>query len=123
VAGEAEALAKAATEVAERLAQRITQNWKGKVEGVRTLKLVVSGLSGYDELKLLRESLKKNIEDVEEIWERSFDAGTAKIDLEVSGSPQIVTDRLSTLKVNGKQVRVISFTANTVNLTIGSSKK
>jgi hypothetical protein len=121
-AGEAEALRRAADEVAERLSQQILQNWKGKVEGTRTVRLVVSGLSGYDDLKEFQLALRENVEEVEEVWERSFEARTANLDVEIASSSRNLADQLSTLSVLGRPVKISSFTSNVVQLSLGTKK-
>jgi hypothetical protein len=121
-AGEAEALGKASEEAAENVSRQIIANWKGKVEGARTVRLVVSGIDGYEDLKSLKKTVKEQIEEVEEVWERSFEASTARIDLEVTSSARNLADRLSSLSVHGKPLRITSFTANVVEVTIGKRK-
>jgi hypothetical protein len=117
--GEAEAMGKAAGEAAERVAQQVLASWKGKVDGVRTVRLVVTGVDGYDDLKLFKKSMTDQIEDVEEVWERSFEADTAKMDVEIASSARDLADRLSSLSVQGKPVNVTSFTANVVQIALG----
>ncbi|UFS70736.1 flagellar assembly protein T N-terminal domain-containing protein [Geomonas sp. RF6] len=119
-AGEAEALGKAAEEVAESLSRQILANWKRKVEGTRTVRLVVSGLGGYDDLKSLKTTLKEKVEDLEDIWERGFEGHTANIDLEVTSSSSSLAEQLSALSVRGQPIEVVSFTPNVLQLTLRS---
>jgi hypothetical protein len=121
-AGEAEALGKAAREVAEQLSQQILANWRGKAEGTRTVRLAVSGLGGYDDLRSFKAALREGVEGVEEIWERSFEAGAAKFDVELAPSSSDLVEALSALSVQGKPVRITSFTSNVVQLTVGTRK-
>jgi hypothetical protein len=121
-AGEAEALGRAAEEVAERLSQQILANWKRKLEGTRMVRLVVSGLGGYDDLKSFKSILREQIEELEEIWERSFESSSAKIDIEIASSSQNLAEQLSSLSVQGKSIKITSFTPNVVQLTIGTRK-
>jgi len=121
-AGEAAALQKAATEVAEHISQQVLANWKGKAEGTRMVRLAVSGLGGYDELRSFKAAVREKVEGVEEIWERSFEAGAAKMDLELAPSSADLVEALSSLSVQGKPVKITSFTSNVVQLTVGTRK-
>ena len=113
----------AADEVAERLSQQILANWKGKVEGSRVVRLVLSEIAEFGELKAFKQTLREEVDQVEEIWDRSFEGNTAKMDVEiVSSSSGNFVDQLSSLSVHGKPVRVISFTSNVVQLAIGARK-
>lgn len=121
--GEAEALGKAAGEVAERLSQQVMANWTAKLEGTRSVRLVVSGLGGYDDLKSFKALLREHVEELEEIFERSFDANTAKLDLELTPSSADLADQLSTLSLEGRAFNITSFTPNVIQLTIGTKKR
>lgn len=121
-AGEAQALQQAAGEVAEHLAQQILANWRGKAEGTRTVRLAVSGLGSYDDLRSLKAALRERIEGIEEIWERSFEAGAAKMDIEIAPSSGDLVEALSSLSVQGKPVKITSFTTNVVKLSVGTRK-
>jgi len=117
VTGGSEALKKASLEISDKLMSQILAKWKKRVSGIYMIKLMVSGLK-FDRIKEFRQFLKDQTDNIEEIYDRSYKDGVAKLDMEVSGSTRDIAEELSGKKFRGGTIEVKSFTSNVVEITI-----
>ncbi|HBA88499.1 MAG TPA: hypothetical protein DCZ75_11125 [Geobacter sp.] len=119
-AGGAQALEKAAGELADKLQKQILEKWKRRVLRSGIVKLVASGLT-YEDLREFEAQLRDKIDEVEDVYQRGFSGDTAKMDLEVTGSAKEIAAGISNMEFKGGVVKITSLSANTVELQI--SKK
>lgn len=117
ITGGSEALKKASAEISDKLNSQILAKWKKRVNGAHAVKLSVSGVK-FDNLKAFREFLKDKLENIEEIYDRSYKDGIAKMDVEISGSTKEMAEELSGKKFNNGLLEVTSFTSNIIELKI-----
>lgn len=117
VAGGAQALEKAAGECAEKLQKQILEKWKRRVTRSGIVKLVASGLT-YEELKDFEAQLRERVDDVEEIYQRGFSEGTAKMDVEIVGTAKEIAAEISNMEFKGGVVKVKALSTNTMELQI-----
>ncbi|MBI5204490.1 MAG: flagellar assembly protein T N-terminal domain-containing protein [Nitrospirae bacterium] len=117
ITGGSEALKKASAEISDKLISQILAKWKKRVSGAHAIKLSVSGVK-FDSMKAFREFLKDKIENVEEIYDRSYKDGIARMDVEISGSTKEMAEELSGKKFNNGLLEVMSFTSNVIELKL-----
>ena len=113
--GGALALEKAAGECAEKLSRQVVDKWQKRIGGAGMVRLTVSGLE-YRELQEFSLQLKERLDQVEEIYERSFGGDKAKMDLEVSGNARQLAAELAGMRFSWGGVKVISLSANVIEL-------
>jgi len=116
ITGSTEALKKASAEMADKLIPQILEKWKKRVTGARIIKLIVSGMN-YENVKAFKEFLRENMEDIEDIYDRSFKDGIATLDVEVKGSSKELAEFLSNKKFNNGALKVTSYTSNVIKIT------
>ena len=116
-AGGSQALEKAAAECAEKLQKQIMEKWSKRVGSSGMIRLIASGIA-YEDLNDFMALLKDRFDQVEDIYERSFHDETAKMDLEVSGSAKQLAADVGSLQFKGGTVKVISLSANVLELKI-----
>lgn len=117
ITGGSEALKKASAEISDKLMSQILAKWKKRVNGAHAVKLSVAGVK-FDSLKAFREFLKDKLENIEEIYDRSYKDGIAKMDVEISGSTKEMAEELSGKKFNNGLLEVTSFTSNMIELKL-----
>ena len=117
ITGGSEALKKASAEISDKLISQILAKWKKRVSGAHAIKLSVSGVK-FDSMKAFREFLKDKIENVEEIYDRSYKDGIARMDVEISGSTKEMAEELSGKRFNNGLLEVTSFTSNVIELKL-----
>ena len=117
ITGGSEALKKASAEISDKLISQILAKWKKRVSGAHAIKLSVSGVK-FDSMKAFREFLKDKIENVEEIYDRSYKDGIARMDVEISGNTKEMAEELSGKRFNNGLLEVTSFTSNVIELKL-----
>lgn len=119
VTGGSEALKKASLEISDKLMSQILAKWKKRVSGIYMIKLMVSGLK-FDRVKEFMQFLKDQTDNIEEIYDRSYKDGVAKLDMEVSGNTRDIAEELSGKKFISGTIEVSSFTSNVIEITVKS---
>lgn len=117
ITGGSEALKKASAEISDKLISQILAKWKKRVNGTHSIKLSVSGVK-FDSMKAFREFLKDKIESIEDIYDRSYKDGIARMDIEISGSTKEMAEELSGKRFNNGLLEVTSFTSNVIELKL-----
>lgn len=113
-----EALKKASSMISDKLMEDIIKNFQKRVGAATTVQLIVFGLSQPQDLQKFKKILQGQVRGVEGIYERSFAAGVAKIDLDVKGSAQSMADELARKKFRDFHIQVIKSTWNTIELQV-----
>lgn len=116
-AGGAQAIKKAAHELADTLNRQIVAKWSRKVAGTRTARVVVKGIEFCD-ISKLRDLMRERLNHVEESVERGYKDGTLSLDVEINGSPRELAEEITNTVLNGFKCKVISYTGNTLNLQL-----
>lgn len=118
-----EALQKAAAELSEQLNRQMVSAWNKKLTGLRTLRMTVTGLP-ISEVQHLKDALKEQMGQVENVHERGYKDRQLRLDLEVTGSTRSVIDELPTLELGGSRLKVSGFSAGNVQSSwIGQVKR
>lgn len=114
-AGGADALGKAAKELAENLNRQIIAKWNKKVAGTRTARLTVQGVP-FSEIAKLREMLHNRINCIEETIERGYRDGILNLDVEITAKARDMADEIASADLDGYRFSVLSFSGNTVQV-------
>lgn len=118
-----EALQKAAVELSEQLNRQMVAAWNKKLTGLRTLRMTVAGLP-FAEVQRLKDALKEQMGQVENVHERGYRDQQLRLDLEVTGGTRAVIDELATLDLGGSRLKISGFSAGHVQSSwIGQGKK
>lgn len=103
-----EALQKAAVELTEQLNRQMIKAWNKRLTGLRTLRMTVVGIPQQD-VGRLRDAVKEQLGQVEEVYERGYREEQLRLDLEVTGSTRTLIDELPTLRLDGAQLTIAGF--------------
>lgn len=116
VSGGVDASGKAAFELADKLVEQIIARWtSGSMVRIR-----VSGLTDYSKAADFKNLLKKQVRGVVNVYQRSFDDGTAIFDLDAKVSAQQIADDLSRLR--GGPIKILNTSTNVIEAVMQGGK-
>lgn len=116
VSGGVDASGKAASELADKLVEQIIARWtSGSMVRIR-----VSGLTDYSKAADFKNLLKKQVRGVVNVYQRSFDDGTAIFDLDAKVSAQQIADDLSRLR--GGPIKILNTSTNVIEAVMQGGK-
>ena len=121
VTGGTEALEKAAREMAGKMVDQIVAKWSGEVSGGGLIQLTVRGIGEYSDFVKFKDIIQGQIRGVQAIYQRSLEAGTAVLDVEMKGNAQQLSDEIARKNFGGIPVKVIGASANTVEVSLGGA--
>jgi hypothetical protein len=118
VTGGAEAIKKASVKISDKMMDDILKNFQKRVGATTTVSLVVFGLAGADDIRKFKNSVLGQVRGVEGIHERSFSENMVKIDVDVRGSAQSISQDMSRKTFPDFAVKVIRSTWNTLEIQV-----
>jgi hypothetical protein len=118
VTGGAEAIKKASVKISDKMMDDILKNFQNRVGATTTVSLVVFGLAGADDIRKFKNSVLGQVRGVEGIHERSFSENMVKIDVDVRGSAQSISQDMSRKTFPDFAVKVIRSTWNTLEIQV-----
>ena len=114
----AEAIKKASVKMSDKMMDDILKNFQKRVGASTTVQLIVSGLSGADDLRKFKTSVLGQVRGVEGVHERSFGENVAKMDVDIRGSAQTLSQEISRKSFPDFNVRVLRSTWNTLEVQV-----
>jgi hypothetical protein len=118
VTGGSDALKKAASDLASKLMDQIINTWGKEVGGTTMVQMTINGISSYQDFVKFKNVLQEQVRGVKGVYQRSINAGVAKIDIDIKGDAQSLSDELTTKNFQGFSININSFTQNSIELTI-----
>ena len=118
VTGGVEALKKACAKISEKLMDDIIKNFQKRVGATTLVQVIVNGLSGHEDLRKFKNMLQGQVRGIEGIHERSFSGNVAKMDVDIKGSAQSLSEEISRKSFKEFVVKVTSTTWNTIEINI-----
>jgi hypothetical protein len=118
VTGGAEAIKKASVKISDKMMEDILKNFQKRVGATTTVSLVVFGLAGADDIRKFKTSVLGQVRGVEGIHERSFSENMVKMDVDVRGSAQSISQDMSRKTFPDFAVKVIRSTWNTLEIQV-----
>lgn len=113
-----EALKKASAKIADKMMDDIIKNFQKRFGATTLVQLIVTGLSGQEDLRKFRNMLQGQVRGVEGIYERSFSGNVAKMDVDMKSGTQSLADEVSRKSFKEFEVKVISRTWNTIEIHV-----
>ena len=117
LAGGIAAIDKASHQLAETLIPRILEQWRQDIQTATTIQLMVSNVS-FAQLKTLKTVLQTDIRGVKEVYQRSFQSNTARLDVEIQSTAEMLADELISKEFEGFSLDITGMTDNRIDLTI-----
>jgi hypothetical protein len=117
------AMEKAAKKAAEDLKNKIIEKFRKNQYEQRQIQLQVTNISSFDQLNTLKNSLPYYIRGVKNIYQRSFGAGSALFDIEITQKAETVASELSAKNIEGIDLEITGVTQNKLTARIVSTKE
>lgn len=118
VTGGTEALKRASAKISDKMIEDIIKSFQKRVAATTLVQLTVSGLSGHEDLIRFKNMLQGQVRGVERIHERSFSGNVAKMDVDIKGSAQSLSEEISRKSFKEFVVKVLSSTWNTIEVSV-----
>jgi hypothetical protein len=118
VTGGSNALKKAASDLASKLIDQIITTWGKEVSGTTMVQLTISGISSYQDFMKFKNVLQEQVRGVKGVYQRSINAGVAKIDIDIKGDSQSLADELTNKNFQNFSININSLSQNSLELTI-----
>jgi hypothetical protein len=117
LAGGLTAIEKATQKLVDTLIPRILEQWRQDIQVATTVQLMVSNVS-FTQLKRFKEILANEIRGVKEVYQRSFQANTARLDVEIQSTTEMLADELVSKSFEGFSFEITGMTENRIDLAI-----
>ncbi len=118
VTGGVEAIKKASAKMSAKMMDDILKNFQKRVGATTTVQLIVLGLVDANDIRRFKTSVLGQVRGVEGIHERSFSESMVKMDLDVRGSAQSISQEISRKTFPDFAVKVIRSTWNTLEVQV-----
>jgi len=108
----------AAGKLAGKILEDTLERWSSELTNTITVKLVISGLDEYQDLVGFKDHLPLVLKGFKTLYQRSYQQGTADLDIEVKGDVQGVADDLSVFVMKGRKLKISAITQNIVKASL-----
>ncbi len=112
------ALTQATETIADSLLDQITDRWSSDVSSGGLIQLSISGAVSYERLLAVKEALRENIRGVKNIYQRTFTAQNALLDVECTETAPALADAIARTDYTDFAVRITGVTQNKITLEI-----
>jgi hypothetical protein len=113
-----DAIKKASVKMSDKMMDDILKNFQKRVGASTTVQLTVTGLAGADDVRKFKTSVLGQVRGVEGIHERSFAENVVKMDVDIKGSAQTLTQEISRKTFPDFNVRVVRSSWNTLEVQV-----
>jgi hypothetical protein len=113
-----EAIKKASIKMSDKMMDDILKNFQKRVGASTLVQLTVTGLAGADDVRKFKTSVLGQVRGVEGIHERSFAENVAKMDVDIKGSAQTLSQEISRKTFPDFNVRVLRSSWNTLEVQV-----
>ncbi len=117
--GGALAIKKASEKLSDDLMQDIIRQWRGEVYGrSQEVTLLISGLTSYRHLTVIKRFLEKETQGVRAVHQKSYTGGTAELTLDYGGKSSNIADNLASREFHGFYLEPTNVTPNRVDVKV-----
>ena len=114
-----EAIKRASRAFAQDMIKKIAARWTKDVSAGNDVHVTVRKVPSVKTASDLRAALVHKVRGVRNVSQRSFSAGTQELDVTLQGNTEDFAQEVEAKKLGKFSVRVLSLTANTVDLELG----
>ena len=109
------ALTAAAESISESLIEQIADQWNQDVSSGELIQLSIEGVVSYNRLVVFKEKIKQ-VRGVIGLYQRSYDAGLAILDLKTTKGSQTLADEIAIIDYGDFKVDVTGVSQNRIQL-------
>ncbi|KAA3608779.1 MAG: hypothetical protein D8M58_18755 [Calditrichaeota bacterium] len=112
------AMEKAAKKSAEDLKNKVIEKFRKNQYEQRQIQFQVTNITSFDQLNTIKNSLPYYVRGVKNIYQRSFGAGSALFDIEITQKAETVASELSAKNIEGIDLEITGVTQNKLTARI-----
>ncbi len=116
--GSSMAMEKASEKSAEELKNKVIEKFRKNQYEQRQIQFQVTNITSFDQLNTLKNSLPYYVRGVKNIYQRSFGAGSALFDIEITQKAETVASELSSKNIEGIDLEITGVTQNKLTARI-----
>ena len=116
--GSTMALEKASKEAAESLKASIIEKYSQNQFESRQIQFEVSGITSFQQLNTLKNSLPYYIRGIKNVYQRNFEAGRALFDIEITQKAESVASEMANKTIENISLEITAVTQNKVSARI-----
>jgi len=117
ISGGLEAIKKAANKLGDNLIEKIIAKWRDEFYNKTTVKLRITGVE-YTDLNAFKGILSTYFRGVKKVHQRNFAAGTAELDVVITGNANQLSRELERKKLDDFQVKITRVSSNQITLKL-----
>ena len=110
------ALKIAAESISENLIGQIATRWNQDLSDGGLIQLVLSGVASYNHLVVFKEKVQRHIRGISGLYQRSYDAGIAILDINVSKGAQTLADEIVVIDYGDFRIDVTGISQNQIRI-------
>lgn len=119
ITGGIEAIKKAANKLGDKLIKKILDKWQDEFYNQTTVKLRVTGVASFSDLNSFKGILSTYFRGIKNINQRNFIAGTAELDVDITGNAEQLSRELERKSLDNFTVKLTRVSQNQINLILG----
>lgn len=113
-----EALKKASVKISDKIMEDIVKNFQKRVGATTLVQLTIFGLSEAEDVRKFKNSVLGQVRGVEAVHERSFAENVAKLDVDMKGSAEALSQEMSRKEFPEFVIKVVRTTWNTLEVQV-----
>ncbi|UCE08018.1 MAG: hypothetical protein JSW07_08315, partial [bacterium] len=122
VSGGTEAIKKATNKLADELIAKITQKWKDEFYKATTVKMIVHGVTSFDQINNFKNTLKFLIRGIKDVYTREITESMAELDVKITGNADQLARELKRKDLDKFHVKIVGLTMNKVTLQLSEKE-
>jgi len=116
--GSSMAMEKASKQSGDELKDKIIEKFRTNQYEQRQIQFQVLNITSFSQLNTIKNSLPYYIRGVKNIYQRSFEAGSALFDIEITQKAESVASEISAKEIEGINLEIIGVTQNKLTARI-----
>jgi hypothetical protein len=116
--GSSMAMEKAAGQAANDLKGKIAESFRKNQYESRQIQLQVFNITSFEQLNTLKNSLPYYVRGIKNVYQRSFEAGSALFDIEITQRAESVASELAAKEIEGVKLDILGVTQNKLTAKI-----
>lgn len=112
------AMEKASEEAAKEIKAKVVEKFRQNQYAHRQIQFQVLGITSFDQLNTIKNSLPFYVRGVKNVFQRSFEAGVGLFDIDITQKAETVASELAAKGIEGIDLEIIGVTQNKLTVRI-----
>ncbi len=104
--------------IARNMLDSVLERWSSELANTATVKLIASGLGGYEDLMKFKDMVAQEVKGFKEMQQRAFHQGRVELDVELRGNTQGMADDVAAMSLSNRKVKILEITPNRIEVRL-----